>query len=54
MFPKQEGEPTYSKIKTIHKLAAKNVASVETTQGGGQHRYLVIVLDPNTYHTLTG
>ena len=34
-FPKQEGEPTYSKIKIIHKLAAENAASVKTTQGGG-------------------
>ena len=53
-FPKQEGEPTYEKIKTIHKLAAENTASVETTCGGGQHGYLAIILDPNTYHTLTG
>jgi len=53
-FPKQEGEPTYQKIKTIHKLAAENAASVETTRGGGQHGYLAIVLDPNTYHALTG
>ena len=29
-FPKQGGEPTYEKIKLIHKLAAENVASVET------------------------
>ena len=54
MFPKQEGEPIYSKIKTINKLAAENAASVETTQGGGQHGYLAIILDPNTYHTLIG
>ena len=54
MFSKQEGESTYSKIKIIYKLAAENVALVKTTQGGGQYRYLAIVLDSNTYHTLTG
>ena len=53
-FPKQEGEPTYEKIKLIHKLAAENTASIDTIRRGGQHGYLAIVLDPNTYHTLTG
>ena len=53
-FPKIEGEPTYEKIKQIHKLAAENAASIETTRGGGRHGYLAIVLDPNTYLTLTG
>jgi len=53
-FPKQEGEPTYEKIQAIHKLAAANAASVETTRGGGQHGYLAIVLEPATYTTLTG
>jgi len=53
-FPKQEGEPTYDKIQTIHKLAAANATSVDTTRGGGQHGYLALVLDANTYTTLTG
>ena len=53
-FPKIEGEPTYEKIKQIHKLAAENAASVETTRGGGRHGYLALVLDNNTYLTLTG
>ena len=51
-FPKQEGEPTYKKIKHIHRLAAKNETSIEIKRGGGQHR--PIVLDPNTHHALTG
>ena len=52
-FPKQEGELIYEKIKLIHKLAAENAASVETTWSGGYHGYLAIALDPNTYYTLT-
>ena len=54
IFPKQLGEPNYKKIQKIHKLAAANAALVETTRGGGNHGYLAIVLEPNTYHTLTG
>ena len=42
------------KIKIIHKLVAENAALIDTTHGGGQHGYLAIVLDPNTYYTLTG
>ena len=53
-FPKQEGEPTYEKIKIIHTLAAENAASIETTRGGGHHGYLGILLDPNSYYTHTG
>ena len=53
-FPKQEGEPTYNKIQTMHKLAAANAASVETTWWGGQHGYLAIVLEPNVHTTLIG
>jgi len=53
-FPKIEDEPTYEKIKQIHKLAAENTASIETTRGGGRHGYLAIVLDSNTYLTLKG
>ena len=54
IFPKIEDESTYEKIKQIHKLAAENAASIETTRGGGRHGYLAIVLDPNTYLTLIG
>ena len=54
IFPKQEGEPTYKKMQTIHKLAAANASSVETTRGGGQHGYLAIVLEPATCATLIG
>ena len=53
-FAKQEGESTCKKIKTIYKLAAESAASIETIRRGGQHGYLAIVLNPNTYHTLTG
>ena len=53
-FPKQEGEPTYNKIQAMHKLAAANTSSIETTRGGGQHGYLAIVLEPATCTTLTG
>ena len=52
-FPKQDGEPTYDKVKHIQRLAAENTASVETTRGGGQHGLLAILLEPNTCHTLT-
>ena len=38
----------------MHKLAAANASSVETTRGGGQHGYLAIVLKPATCTTLTG
>ena len=32
------------KIQTIHMLASKDVASVETAIGGGQHDYLFVVV----------
>ena len=54
MFSKQEGESTYSKIKTIYKLAAENIALVKTTWGGGQYGYLANILDSNTYYILIG
>ena len=53
-FPNQEGEPTYDKIQTMHRLAAANATSVDTTRGRGQHGCLALVLDANTYTTLTG
>ena len=54
-FPKQQRNNNYYKIQTIHKLAAIDAASVETTRGGGQHGYLAIVLlKDKTFYTLTG
>ena len=38
----------------MRKLAAENVASIESTRGGSNHRLLAILLDPNTYLALTG
>ena len=52
-FPKQE-ELTYEKTQTIHKLAAANASTVETTRRGGQHGYLAITLELATHTTLTG
>ena len=54
IFPKQLGELNYKKIQKMHRLAVANAASVETTRGGGKHEYLALVLESNTYHTLTG
>ena len=48
-FPKQEGKPTYEKIKTKHKLAAENVASIDTTRGGGNHLLLAIVINTHIH-----
>ena len=53
-FPNQEGEPTYDKIQTMHRLAAANATSVDNTRRGGQHGYLALLLHASPYTTLTG
>ena len=54
-FLQQHREPNYDKVQTIYKLVATDVASIETTRGGGRHSYQVIVIMADAAcHTLTG
>ena len=53
-IPKQLGEPTRDKIRTVYELLSSNTSSIESTRGGGQHGLLIITQEPDTYHTLTG
>ena len=45
-IPIIEGEPTYETIKRAEKLLVENAASTHSTLGGGNHRFLGLILTP--------
>lgn len=51
---KCHGEPTYEKIKRIENQCKANAQRFNTTLGGGQHKYLGLVLSPARYALLSG
>jgi HPt (histidine-containing phosphotransfer) domain-containing protein len=51
---KCNGEPTYEKIKRIENQCKTNATRFNTTLGGGQHKYLGLVLSPARYQLLSG
>ena len=53
-IPRIEGEPSFQSIKEIEKLLIENAASVSSELGGGNRRYLGLVLSPAKHNTVTG
>ena len=51
---KVSGVPTYQSIKEVEKQLIKNASSYPTKLGGGNHRYLSIILTPEKYELVTG
>ena len=56
-FPAQatkiHGEPAYDDIRQLRTVIYQNAASVNSDLGGGLHGHLGMVMDANTYATLT-
>lgn len=56
-FPAQalkiQGEPSYDDIRQLRMVIYQNAASIHSNLGGGLHGHLGMVMDDNTYATLT-
>ena len=46
------GEPNYASLKNLNDQLKANVTSIPTNLGGGNHRYLGLILSPSSYATI--
>jgi len=54
VLPKIVGNPIFEKLKSMKKSLKSNAASVQSDFGGEAHGHVVLVLDDETYHAVTG
>ena len=51
--PKIEGQPTYDDLRRLRDALYANAAAIPSTQGGGNHGHLGMIMDPVVYATLS-
>ena len=47
------GRPDYNSLNTLRTTLKQNAASITTTEGGGQHGYLALLVSPQVYATIS-
>ena len=53
-MPEFKGEPACKTIKEVERLLIENTASTQSILGGGNHRYLGLILSPAKCLTVAG
>ena len=52
-LPHINGEPTYESINEVIQLLYTSTATIPTTEGGGTHGHIGLIMKPELYSTLS-